>query len=112
MLCLLVPLVALSAVAQQPLRTDSGPSSASAPDSGRFRVTPLLAPAYNPEMQFLIAGGVLVSWKTGRNPLRVQRSTLSSTISYSTTGAINVSTSLSSFWHEDKLRINADIAYK
>lgn len=112
MLCLLVPLVVLSAVAQEPFRADSGPPPVAPPDSGRFRFTPLLAPAYNPEMQFLIAGGVLVSWKTGRNPLRVQRSTLSSTISYSTTGAINVSTSLSSFWHEDKLRINADIAYK
>jgi outer membrane protein assembly factor BamA len=82
------------------------------PDSGKFKITPLLAPAYNPEMQFLIAGGVLLSWKVGRNPLRVQRSTLSSTISISTIGAINVSTNLSSFWNEDRFRLNADLSYK
>jgi hypothetical protein len=82
------------------------------PDSGKFKITPLLAPAYNPEMQFLIAGGVLLSWKAGPNPLRVQRSTLSSTISISSIGAINVSTNLSSFWNEDRFRLNADLSFK
>src|SRR5262245_1712840 len=63
-------------------------------------------------MQFLIAGVVLLSWKAGPNPLRVQRSTLSSTISISSIGAINVSTNLSSFWSEDRFRLNADLSYK
>ena len=113
MLCLLLPLVALTSVAQEPVfRADSGPPTVSPPDSGRFRFTPLLAPAYNPEMQFLVAGGALMSWKTGVNPFRVQRSTLSSTVSLSTTGAVNLSVSLSSFWKEDKLRINAALSYK
>ncbi len=82
------------------------------PDSGKFKITPLLAPAYNPEMQYMIAGGVLMSWKVGNNPFRVQRSTLSSTLSLSSTGAVNVSMSLSSFWNEDRLRINADFSLK
>src|SRR5262249_18098751 len=92
----------------------SGPAAAqrSAPDSGNFRITPLLAPAYNPEMQYLIAGGVLLSWKVGENPLRVQRSTLPCTVSLSSTGAVNISMSLSSFWNEDRLRINADLSFK
>src|SRR5262245_6877472 len=63
-------------------------------------------------MQYLIAGGVLMSWKVGENPLRVQRSTLSSTLSLSSTGAVNISMSLSSFWNEDRLRINADLSFK
>jgi len=107
-------LIPAPAPAQQrsPVQPDTGPLALVPPDSGRFRLTPLLAPAYNPEMEFLVAGGVLVSWKVGRNPLRVQRSTLSATISASTTGAVNVSTSLSSFWDEDRLRILADVAFK
>ena len=90
-----------------PVRADSGPLP-QPPDSGKLKITPLLAPAYNPEMQFLIAGGVLLSWKVGPNPLRVQRSTLSSTVSLSTTGAINVNTSLNSFWNQDRFRLSAE----
>src|SRR5262249_26185565 len=97
-----------------PVPTDTGSVAPAAPDSGRFKLTPILAPAYNPEMQFLIAGGFLVSWKVGdqRQKLLMQRSTLSATVSFSTTGAINVSTTLTSFWAEDRLRIMADIALK
>jgi len=82
------------------------------PDSGGFKITPLIAPAYNPEMQFLIAGGVLMSWKSGPNPLRVQRSTLSSTISYSTTGAANVANNLTGFFAEDRLQVTAGVSFK
>lgn len=111
-----------SIAAQQPTRADSGkvvpfspdrgPEATTRPDSGGFKITPLLAPAYNPEMQFLIAGGILLSWKVGANPVRLQRSTLSSTISISSTGAVNVSNSLTSFWAGDRLRITADLALK
>jgi hypothetical protein len=101
------------AAAQQPAptRPDSGPVP-TAPDSGAFKVTPLFAPAYNPEMQFLIVGGVLLSWKVGPNPVKLQRSTLSSTVSLSTTGAVNFATTLNSFWYGDRLRINADFGIK
>jgi len=95
-----------------PFSPDRGPEATTRPDSGGFKITPLLAPAYNPEMQFLIAGGVLLSWKAGRNPVRLQRSTLSSTISISSTGAVNVSNSLTSFWVGDRLRVTADLAFK
>jgi hypothetical protein len=105
---------AAPALAQEPtvIRPDSGPIAAPPPDSGKLKITPLLAPAYNPEMQFLIAGGFLVSWKVGANKLQLQRSTLSSTVSFSTTGAINVSTTLTSFWAEDHIRILLDLALK
>ena len=95
-----------------PFSHDRGPEATARPDSGGFKITPVLAPAYNPEMQFLIAGGVLLSWKVGKNPVRLQRSTLSSTISISSTGAVNISNSLTSFWAGDRLRITADVALK
>jgi surface antigen Omp85-like protein len=110
-LWLLASLALAQNPAPAPVRPDSGPLP-QPPDSGKFKITPLLAPAYNPEMQFLIAGGVLLSWKVGANPLRIQRSTLSSTVSISSIGAINVSTTLSSFWNEDRFRLNADLAFK
>ncbi len=116
--CVLVALLSVPAAGQNakpsPGGADTSPVTVfrPVPDSGKFKITPLLAPAYNPEMQYLIAGGVLMSWKVGPNPLRVQRSTLSTTLSLSSTGAVNVSMSLSSFWNEDRLRINADFSLK
>jgi hypothetical protein len=114
--CVLAAVLTVAAAAQEPKSSSPDTSAVSVlkpvPDSGKFKITPLLAPAYNPEMQYLIAGGVLMSWKVGANPLRVQRSTLSSTLSLSSTGAVNVSMSLSSFWNEDRLRINADFSLK
>jgi len=107
--------VAAPLAAQQPptqMPIDTSPQPVGKIDSGGFRVTPIFAPAYNPEMQFLVAGGVLLSWKAGVNPLRIQRSTLSSTISFSSTGAINVSNTLTSFWLANRLRITADLSYK
>ncbi|HUL04657.1 MAG TPA: BamA/TamA family outer membrane protein [Gemmatimonadales bacterium] len=105
--------MAAAAQRPEPMRSDSGPI-AGPPDSGKFKITPLLAPAYNPEMQFLIAGGFLLSWKVGNKKQRllIQRSTLSATVSFSSTGAINVSTVLTSFWAEDRLRILLDLAMK
>lgn len=91
---------------------DVARAQAAAADSGGFRITPLIAPAYNPEMQFLIAGGVLMSWKSGRRPLNVQRSTLSSTISYSTTGAANIANNLTGFFVEDRLQVTANVSFK
>ena len=114
--CVLIALLPVPAAGQNPKPPvpDSSPATLfhPVPDSGKFKITPILAPAYNPEMQYLIAGGVLMSWKVGANPLKVQRSTLSSTLSLSSIGAVNVSMSLSSFWKEDRLRINVDFSLK
>ncbi len=86
--------------------------SVSKPDDGRFRWTPLLAPGYTPEMGVLIAGGFLFSDKFGPNSPDLQRSTLSSTVSISTTGAINVSNTLTTFFLNNRLRINASLSFK
>ena len=105
--------LALAASASAQVPSDTSPASIlPAPDSGKFRLTPVLAPAYNPEMEFLIVGGALMSWKVGRNPLRIQRSTLTATVSYSTIGALNLNSTLTSFWLDDRLRINADFSLK
>lgn len=81
-------------------------------DSGRFRLTPLVAPAYSPEMRFLVASGFLASWKNGAQWLELQRSTLSSVVSISTTGAVNAAATLTAFAAHDRFRITADLSYK
>jgi surface antigen Omp85-like protein len=101
-----------AAGAQLPSDTTTPPAIVQVPDSGKFKLTPVLAPAYNPEMEFLVVGGALISWKVGPNPLLVQRSTLTTTVSYSTIGALNLNATLTSFWLDDRLRISADFALK
>jgi hypothetical protein len=111
---LLLLLAGRSARAQDvnPVPIDSAVLAKVLPDSGNMRFTPLFAPAYNPEMQFLILGGFLLSWKADRNIIKLQRSTLTSTISFSTTGAINLNMSLATYLRADRLRVAADVSMK
>ena len=59
--CVLAAVLTVAAAAQEPKSSSPDTSAVSVlkpvPDSGKFKITPLLAPAYNPEMQYLIAGG-------------------------------------------------------
>jgi outer membrane protein assembly factor BamA len=103
------------ATAQNPSdTTKTKPDTAAAPkrDDGRLKITPLLAPAYNPEMGFLIAGGFLVSFRTERADTTLPRSSLSATISYGSVGAVNVSSRFSSYWRSDRLRLLLDFGLK
>lgn len=79
---------------------------------GKTLFTPILVPAYSPELGALISGGGLVSFKTNKKDSLIQRSSFPFTISYTTTSAIVSSGILSSYWFKDKLRINVNIAYK
>jgi hypothetical protein len=109
--------LATAAEAQEPVVADSAADSAHAvpavkPDDGWFRFTPLLAPAYNPEMEFLIVGGALLSFKADPADTLLPRSTLSATVSLSTTGAVNVASRLNSYWMHDRLRVRLDLSLK
>lgn len=116
-LALAVAGMTTAVAAQEPVITDSIPDSARVEpkvkrDDGRFHFTPLLAPAYNPEMKFLIAGGFLLSFKADPKDSLLPRSTLSSTISLSSIGAVNVATRFNSYWMHDKLRVRFDLSLK
>lgn len=109
--------VATAAEAQEPVVADSAADSARAVpavkrDDGKFKFTPLLAPAYNPEMQFLIVGGALLSFKANPADTLLPRSTLSATVSLSTTGAVNLASRLNSYWLHDRLRVRLDLSLK
>lgn len=115
-LALLATTIATAAQGQEPILTDSTSDTVrvapTKPDDGRFRFTPLLAPAYNPEMEFLIAGGFLLSFKADPQDTLLPRSTLSATVSLSSIGAVNVSTRFNSYWMQDRLRVRLDLSLK
>ncbi|UTW64099.1 BamA/TamA family outer membrane protein [bacterium SCSIO 12741] len=80
--------------------------------AGQVMFTPVVAPAYTPELGLLVAAGGLITFKTNKNDSLIQRSSLPGSIGYTTTGALVINGILTSFWFKDKLRINGDFWYK
>ncbi len=72
-------------------------------------VTPVIAPAYTPELELFVSAGGMVSWK---NDKKSPRSSFPASIGYSTTGAIVYSGFLKSYWSGDQLRFDLDSWYK
>ncbi len=81
-------------------------------DNGKFIISPIVVPAYTPELGGLIAAGGLISFKNNPDDKITQRSTLPVTFALSTTGAVVFQSILTSYWMEDKLRINGQFWYK
>jgi hypothetical protein len=71
---------------------------------GKFWVTPIIGPAYTPELGFVIAGGALISYRFDDvSP----RSSAPIALSYSSTGATTFTIKPSFYFLEDQLRIDA-----
>ncbi len=81
-------------------------------DHGKFMISPLIAPAYTPELGGLLAVGGLTSFKNNPDDTLTQRSAFPFTFALSTTGAVVFNGFLTSFWMEDKIRINGQFWYK
>jgi hypothetical protein len=72
-------------------------------------VTPLIGPAYTPELGFLIAGGGMVSLEADKGS---PRSSFPATVGYGTVGALVASGQLRSYLLEDHLRLDFDLWFK
>jgi len=71
---------------------------------GKLWITPLLGPAYTPELGFVIAGGTLISYRfDDESP----RSSAPLALSYGTTGALSFTVKPSLYFMEDRLRVDA-----
>lgn len=79
---------------------------------GKFLITPFVGPGYTPELGFSIAGGALLSFKTNHSDMVSPRSSIPINFGWSTKGAIFGSAIISTYWMEDKLRINTNIWFK
>ncbi|QLE00723.1 BamA/TamA family outer membrane protein [Galbibacter sp. BG1] len=80
-------------------------------EAGEPFLTPLLGPGYTPENGFLIAGGVLYTFKTDPQDSLIQRSSMPLTAFISTRGNIGLNGKLQSFWWEDRFRLNVVAKY-
>ena len=81
-------------------------------ENGRPLLTPLVGPAYTPEMGFTVAGGIMLSYKTNPKDSLIARSSSPIMLGVTSTGGLFASSIVSSYWFEDKLRIYGDFVYK
>ena len=72
----------------------------------------MAGPAYTPELEFTLAGGFLLSYKTNPRDSLIQRSSSPLMFGITSTGAYFFSSIVSTYWLEDKLRIYGDIWFK
>ncbi|MEN8193285.1 MAG: BamA/TamA family outer membrane protein [Bacteroidota bacterium] len=86
--------------------------SENAPKEKNFQISPIAAPGYTPELGFLLAVGGLMSFSTDISNPELLRTSFPFTIAYTTTKAIVANGILTSYWLDDKLRINGDFWYK
>src|SRR5262249_13379117 len=91
--------------AAQPEQEEEKPALAF--EIGNIWLTPFIGPAYNPEMEFVIGAGIMLSFKSDKES---PRSTISATASYGTVGAGQVYIRVQSYFNNDTLRFIADIA--
>src|SRR5215470_2336615 len=81
-------------------------------EKGKLMISPLAGPGYTPELGGLIAATTMISFKTNGKDSLIQRSSVPTAIGITTTGAYFFSSILTSYWLQDKLRINCDLWFK
>ncbi len=81
-------------------------------DIQSFKISPIAAPGYTPELGFLVAVGGLISFSTQPDNPDLLRSSFPITIAYTSTKAIVANGILTSFWLDDKLRMYGQFWYK
>jgi len=77
-----------------------------------FRITPIVAPGYTPELELTVAAGALMSFSPDPSNEKLPRSSLPVALGISTNGSFIGFARLSSFWLDDFLRFNADVWFK
>ncbi|WP_281614509.1 BamA/TamA family outer membrane protein [Flammeovirga sp. SubArs3] len=76
---------------------------------GKPWLSPLFGPGYTADIGFLVAGGFLLSFKTDKSDSLIQRSSIPANIFYSSSGALGLHSNITTFWFQDKMRINSDV---
>jgi outer membrane protein assembly factor BamA len=75
-------------------------------------INPFIFPGYSPDIQYSLAAGAVISFKTNRADSLLPRSSVPITFTYSTIKSFIASAGFTTFWLHDKLRINALLQYK
>jgi Omp85 superfamily domain len=77
-----------------------------------FRITPLVGPAYTPELGFMLAGGIMMSVSTEPDNPDMRRTSFPVNLGFSSTGAWFANSKLTSYWLDDFLRIYGNFYFK
>ncbi len=78
----------------------------------RTKITPFIAPGYSPELQFSLSGGALASFSTNKKDTSLLRSTVPLTFTISSTGSWLFTSNWTTYFKQNKLRINATLQYR
>ena len=78
----------------------------------RTRITPFIAPGYSPELQFSLSGGALLSFSTDRKDTTLLRSSVPLTFTVSSTGSWLFTSNWTTYFKQNRLRINATFQYR
>jgi hypothetical protein len=81
-------------------------------EAGKMLISPIAGPGYTPELQFVIAGGGIISWTNSKTDKTLPRSNMPFNLTLSSTGAMVINLRPTTFWLSDDLRINGDVWYK
>lgn len=96
------------APSSEPADGGSTLATSSAPDAGApgwaVDLTPVAAPAYTPELGFLIAAGGVLSWNGDPSRADVPRSSATLIAGAGTVGAFLAQARVTSFWRADQVR--------
>lgn len=94
-------------------RRGSSDGGVSSPDAGApgfdLKLTPVAAPAYTPELGFLLTAGGVMSWNGDPAAPGIPRSSLTAVAGGSTVGAVLLQARLNSFWKRDDVRLAANL---
>jgi hypothetical protein len=88
-----------------------GQSGGSAHD-GETLINPFFFPGYSPDIQFSLAAGAIISFKTKQSDTLLLRSSAPITVTYSSIKSFIASSGWTTFWLQNRLRINALVQYK
>jgi len=80
--------------------------------SGKMLITPLAGPGYTPELQLTFGGGGIISWRNSKTNMELPRSSMPFMMAISTTGAMTFNLRPTTYWNNDKIRINGDFWFK
>lgn len=85
----------------------TGTATVAGEDPAGLTLVPVIGPIFNPEFQLMITGGAILSFRTTRTDLRLNRSTLMAAAGYSTNGAVFAGGVFNSYWAGDAFRLKA-----
>lgn len=99
-----------SAINKKKARRDS--IKADKVEKGKLMMTPFAGAGVTPELGFSVAAGGVFSFKTNKKDTLIQRSSNTLSVSYSTKNALVLFNRITTYWWDDRIRVNTDVWLK